>query len=126
MASAAAASVVDQRMLVELIGYSVLSAVASEAVAWWLIYSKPRYEKLSETFKKVSKRLEKKKEEPVLLKAGKKDKKLLMLEREFEVANRDLMAIKVRARNGFAQHARTPLACVLTHQPSRGSRAPGW
>ena len=54
--------------------------------------------KLNNNFKKAAKRLEKKKEEPApLLVKGKKDKKMVMLEREFEVANRDLMALKTRS-----------------------------
>ena len=46
-AAAAAASAVaplERGYLLELIASALLSALASEAVAWVLIYSKPQYE----------------------------------------------------------------------------------
>ena len=98
-------NVVDTSSLLYVLGAAVLSALICEAISWWLVYSREDYERLSNTFKKASKRLEKKKKEEALAgpppasgKGGKgKDKKLIALEREFEYANRDLMALKSRS-----------------------------
>ena len=92
---------VDSASLLMLLASAVLSAVVCEIISWVLVYRKPDYERKNDNFKKASKRLEKKKEEQPLPstsgKGGKgKDKKLLQLEREFEIANRDLMQLKSR------------------------------
>lgn len=97
-AKAMARQPVSSEVLVTLITYALVSAVVCEVIQWFLVYRKEDYKRLKENFRKASKRLEKKKEEaPLVSPKGKgKDKKLVQLEREFEIANRDLMAIKSR------------------------------
>lgn len=108
MESAAAAAdtaslMVDKTELLRLLMYASVSAVVCEFIAWLLVYRRADYEKLSTTFNRASKRLEKKKEEclaqpqAVVAKGSKPkvDKKLAMLERDYDIANRDLMIIKV-------------------------------
>lgn len=97
-------NVVDTSSLLYVLGAAVLSALICEAISWWLVYSREDYERLSKQLKWASKRLEKKKKEDALAppptsgKGGKgKDKKLIQVEREFEYANRDLMALKSRS-----------------------------
>ena len=93
---------VDSKSLLTLLASAVVSAIICELIGWLFVYRKPDYERRNDNFKKASKRLEKKKEESLSLpsisgKGGKgKDKKLIQLEREFEVANRDLMQTKSR------------------------------
>ena len=81
--------------------YACFSAIVCEFISWLLIYRRSDYERLAVNFARASKRLEKKREEPAPVavkgKGEKKDKKLIQLEREFEIANRDLIAIKSRA-----------------------------
>ena len=95
----------DKTELLRLLMYASVSAVVCEFIAWLLVYRRADYEKLSTTFSRASKRLEKKKEEgvaqpPAVIAKGSKpkiDKKLAMLERDYDIANRDLMIIKVCA-----------------------------
>eukprot|EP00325_Prymnesiales_sp_UTEX-LB-985_P033355 CAMPEP_0174721842 /NCGR_PEP_ID=MMETSP1094-20130205/37314_1 /TAXON_ID=156173 /ORGANISM="Chrysochromulina brevifilum, Strain UTEX LB 985" /LENGTH=198 /DNA_ID=CAMNT_0015922607 /DNA_START=21 /DNA_END=614 /DNA_ORIENTATION=+ len=99
---------VDKSELLRLLFYAFSSAAFCEFISWLLVYRRADYEKLSAAFDRASKRLEKKKEEPALPqkddgkkgkdgKKNKEDKKLVMLERDYDIANRDLMIIKTRS-----------------------------
>lgn len=99
--AASASELVVKSDLLMLLAYATLSAALCELIGYFFIYRRPEYERLTSNFVKASKRLEKKREEPAPLpKGGKdkpvKDKKLLQLEREFEIANRDLITLKSR------------------------------
>ena len=62
-AAAAVINQVDRSSLLHVLLMALLSAVLCEAISWWFVYSRNDYERLNNTFKKASKRLEKKKEE---------------------------------------------------------------
>lgn len=85
-AAATVVNVVDTSALLYVLGIATGSALICEAISWWFVYSKSDYERLNVNFRKASRRLEKKKEEPVQPnvsgKGGKgKDKKLMQLEK---------------------------------------------
>lgn len=93
-------SVPDKGLVVYILGWAIASAVICEAISWLLVYRREDYQRLHVHFTNASKRLERKREAPVpppkAVKGGdKKDKKLMMLEREFGHAKRDLLAFKV-------------------------------
>jgi len=100
-AATAVASVASKSDLLSLLFYSTLTAAFCELIGYFLIYRREDYQRYSSNFIKASKRLEKKREEPAPPPKGSgkptKDKKLLSLEREFEIANRDLISLKSRA-----------------------------
>jgi len=88
-------------LVVYILGWAIASAVICEAISWLLVYRREDYQRLHVHFTNASKRLERKREAPVpppkAVKGGdKKDKKLMMLEREFGHAKRDLLAFKSR------------------------------
>ena len=89
----------DKGLLLYVIGCAFFSACVCELISWFLVYRRDDYQRLYVQFTNASKRLERKKEVPAQLKKGeKKDKKLVMLEREFGHAKRDMVAFKVRIR----------------------------
>lgn len=106
-AAAPALEEIDYHALASVIGYAALSAMACELVNYLLVFRRDDYERKASNFRKANARLEKKKQEdevtPGAAKLGKdgkekKDKKLVQLEREFETANRDLMALSMRSQ----------------------------
>jgi uncharacterized membrane protein (DUF106 family) len=94
-------SEVDSAAGLSLIGYACLSAAACELVSWLLVYRHADFERISSNFLKASKHLQKKKDEATSTTAkggkGGKDKKLIQLEKQFELCNRDLMQLNSRS-----------------------------
>lgn len=93
--------------------YAFMSAGTCEAIAWLLVYRKDAYQRLKRSVTVASTRLEKARDaseasgtkdkadggKPGKDKKGGKDKRLVMLEREFETAKRDMMMLKVTAHS---------------------------
>jgi len=79
--------------------YALVSAVVAELFCWLFIYRHVDFAKLTSHFHRAAQKLDKKKEEPAPLpkKGNKPDKKLVQLERDFEGANKAVMATKSRS-----------------------------
>jgi len=90
---------VDSGSCLAVLFYALVSAVVAELINWVFIYRHVDYAKLTAHFHRAAQKLDKKKEEPAPppKKGNKPDKKLVQLERDFESANKAVMAIKSRS-----------------------------
>ena len=80
---------VDKASLGWVLATAVASSLACEALAWFFVHRKEDYQRLSVQFVSASKRYTKAKDLAV---DGKKDKKLVQLEKEFYRMKREVMA----------------------------------
>jgi hypothetical protein len=91
----------DKGSLLYVIGCATVSICICEAVSWLLVFRLEDFQRLHAQYASASKRLARKQEELATVaedkKIDKKDKKLIMLEREFSRASRDLGTYKVSA-----------------------------